>query len=353
MKKIKVNVIFGGCSSEYNISLISASSVIRNIAPEKYDLILVGVTKKGDFYLYNGDINNIENDTWFDEKTCQKITYSTNRSDHGFINLETNEVTHIDIAFPIMHGRNGEDGRLQGLFELASIPYIGCDMLSSSLCMNKYLAHLLVGMNDICVPKSYLFKKNECTLTHIKETIKDLPYPIFVKPLRAGSSYGISCVRNESELEPAIKEALKYDTLVTIEEGIDGFEVGCAILGNEDAIVGEVDEIDIANGFFDYDQKYTSSVSKSVLPARLDIKTREKIKDTALKIYDILGCKDYARIDMFYTKDGKIVFNEVNNIPGFTTHSRFPSMLNAVGYNFKDIVDKLIEMEVKNAQIHM
>lgn len=343
MKKIKVAFIFGGCSSEYDVSLMSIDSVIREVDREKYEPILIGITKEGDFYLYEGEIEAIGKDEWFASNTCKKITISSNRMDHGFIILETKEVVYVDIFFPVLHGRNGEDGRLQGLFELAGIPYVGCDMTSSAICMDKYIAHKLVKDGNIEVPESYLFTKYDSILEIISK-VKCLNYPIFVKPLKAGSSFGITKVENNKMLKEAIKYAFSYDDKIIIEEGIDGFEVGCAILGEEKLTIGEVDEIELKEGFFDYEEKYTLKTSRIILPARLDVIEREKIKDIALKIYKILGCKGFARIDMFYTKDKKIVFNEVNTIPGFTTHSRYPAMLKMIGMDFKDIISKLIEL---------
>ena len=247
MKKT-VAIIFGGCSSEYEISLVSATSVIRNVNRDKYNILLIGITKNGDFYLYNGDINDIEKDKWLNESKIQKITISTNRSDHGIIILSTNEIIKIDIVFPVLHGQNGEDGRLQGLLELAGIKYVGCDMISSALCMDKYLAHKIVALNGFLVPRSYLFDKKD-SYDWIKSKINDLRFPLFVKPLKAGSSFGITKIKVINELKQALKEAFKYDNKIIVEENIDGFEVGCAILGNDKLIIGEVDEIELEDGF--------------------------------------------------------------------------------------------------------
>lgn len=342
MKKT-VAIIFGGCSSEYEISLVSATSVIRNVNRDKYNILLIGITKDGDFYLYNGDINDIEKNKWLDEGKIQKITISTNRSDHGIIILDTKEIIKIDIVFPVLHGQNGEDGRLQGLLELAGIKYVGCDMISSALCMDKYLAHEIVALNGFLVPRSYLFYKKD-SYDWIKSKINDLKFPLFVKPLKAGSSYGITKIKGINELKQALKEAFKYDNKIIVEENIDGFEVGCAILGNDKLIIGEVDEIELENGFFDYFEKYNLKTSKIHLPARISGEEREKIKETALAIYKILGCSGFARVDMFYTKDKYIVFNEVNTIPGCTSHSRYPSMLKEIGISFEEVIDSLIEL---------
>ena len=340
--KTKVGIIFGGCSSEYDVSLVSTTSVIKNINKEKYDVVLIGITKQGDFYLYQGDIEKIEKNEWKDDKSCKKITISTNRSDHGIIILDTNEIIKLDIVFPVLHGQNGEDGRLQGLLELAGIKYVGCDMTSSAICMDKYLAHELVATNGILTPISYLFEND--SYDDIRNKIKNLHYPLFVKPLKAGSSFGITKIKSEDNLKEALEEAYKYDNKVIIEENIDGFEVGCAILGNHDLVVGEVDEIELQDGFFDYFEKYNLKTSRIILPARLSEEEREKIKKTALEIYRILGCTGFARVDMFYTKDKKIVFNEVNTIPGCTSHSRYPSMLNRIGISFPEVIDKLIKL---------
>ncbi len=343
MKKRNVAIIFGGCSSEYSVSLMSATSVIENIKKEKYNVILVGITKEGNFKLYKGPIENIPNDTWNQSQYTEKVTISCNREDHGLIKLASHEKVHLDIVFPVLHGRNGEDGRLQGLLELANIPYVGCESLSSALCMDKYKAHELVRNTNIKVPESFIFTHQD-SFEKIKEKVQNLNYPIFVKPLTSGSSYGITKVEEEVQLQEAVTYAYEFDSTIIIEEGIDGFEVGCAILGNENPIIGEVDEIELQEGFFDFQEKYNLITSKIILPARIPLKERTRIKETALKIYKTLGCQGFARVDMFYTKDAQIIFNEVNTIPGFTSHSRYPSMLKEIGYTFSDIIDKLIEL---------
>ncbi len=342
MKKT-VAILFGGCSSEYDVSLVSATSVIKNIKKDKYNLLMIGITRDGGLYLYNGDVNNIEKDEWLNEKDTKRITISTNRSDHGIIVLETNEIIQIDVAFPVLHGQNGEDGRLQGLLEFAGIKYVGCDMTSSAICMDKYLAHEIVSSNGYLSPISYLFNEKD-SYEMIKSKIRNLHFPLFVKPLKAGSSFGITKIKTISKLKEALKEAFRYDNKVIIEENVDGFEVGCAVLGTDKLIIGEVDEIELEDGFFDYFEKYNLKTSKIHLPARISIEERERIKDTALDIYKILGCSDFARVDMFYTKDKKLVFNEVNTIPGCTSHSRYPSMLKEIGIPFEEVIERLIEL---------
>lgn len=339
--KQKIAVLFGGMSSEYEISLATSTAIIQNIDKNKYDLVLIGITREGDFYLYNGDVVKIAKDEWFDLNCCEKVTISVNRSDKGIINLNTKEIIKIDLMFIALHGRNGEDGTLQGLLELAGIKYVGCDMVSSAICMDKFLAHELVLMNGLLAPKAFVFAKDE-NYSEILKKANSLKYPLFVKPLKAGSSLGISKVLSEQDLKNALDEAFKFDNKITLEENIDGFEVGCAILGNKDLIIGEVDEIELEAGFFDFNKKYNSNISRIHLPARILKEERLKIKETALKIYKILGCSGLARVDMFYTPDKKIVFNEVNTMPGCTIHSRYPKMLEAIGISFKEVIEQLI-----------
>ncbi|RGD75357.1 D-alanine--D-serine ligase VanG [Anaerofustis stercorihominis] len=344
MKK-SILVLFGGNSPEYDVSLKSAYSVINAINKELYDIKLIGINRSGDFYLYEGDIEKIRNDTWHLDKNCYDVLISGNTSEHGIVVFKNDEliIIHIDAAFPILHGKNGEDGTIQGLLELGGIPIIGCGVLSSALCMDKYRAHKLVESMGIKVPKSVLINKS---INDFSNHIEYLGFPIFVKPLKAGSSFGITKVEDKKDLFKAVDKAFEYDDKVVLEENIDGFEVGCAVLGNEKPIIGEVDEIELSKGFFDYVEKYNLKTSKIHMPARITEENAKAIKETALKIYKILDCKDFARIDMFITKYRDIVFNEVNTIPGFTAHSRFPNMLKGIGMDFDEIVNKIISLAV-------
>lgn len=348
MQKKKIAIIFGGNSTEYWVSLQSASSVFENINKEKFDIIPIGITRDGDWYHYTGRTERIADDTWFkDYRNLHPVAVSQNRSVKGFIefNGETSRVIKIDLAFPVLHGKNGEDGTLQGLFELAGIPVVGCDTLSSALCMDKDKIHKLVRLAGISVPKSVTFKSTGKRAA-LKSIEKELNYPLFVKPVRAGSSFGISKVDKQQELEAAIQLAFEHDAEVIVEESIDGFEVGCAVLGIDEPIVGRVDEIEVPSGFFDYKEKYTQKASKIHMPARIDSATEKRIQDAAINIFKTAGCSGFARVDMFYTPSGEIVFNEVNTIPGFTSHSRYPNMMKGIGLSFPDMLDKLIGLYV-------
>lgn len=345
MEKKKIGVIFGGCSPEHDVSLESSYSVIKNMNKEKYDCILIGITKNGDWFKFDGDVEDIKNNTWEEKGKCTKVVISTNMSDKGLIDLENNTLIKLDAIFPVLHGRNGEDGTVQGLVELSGIPLIGCGILSSSLCMDKYLSHKLVEGYGIKVAKSIVID-TKTAQSDINNKLKELTYPVFVKPMRAGSSFGITKVENEKDIEMAIQKAFKYDTEVIIEENVEGIEIGCAVLGNNELTVGEVDEIELSSGFFDYTEKYTLKTSKIYVPARISKEISDKAKETAKQIYKILKCKDFARVDLFLTPQGEIYFNEINTIPGFTSHSRYPSMMKEIGISFDQLVDKLISMHV-------
>lgn len=340
----KIAVIFGGRSTEYEVSLQSASSVFENINNNKYDVIPIGITREGEWYHYTGDYEKIQDDKWVsDSKNLHPVVVSHSCLARGFLELNGDKYTAIkvDLVFPILHGKNGEDGTLQGLFELAGMPVIGCGTLSSALCMDKDRAHKLVSLTGVSVPKSVAFKdfnKEEA----LKEIEENLTYPVFVKPVRAGSSFGITKVNAENELNAAVDIAFEYDSEVIVEEAVEGFEVGCAVLGKDVLTVGRVDEIELSGGFFDYTEKYTLKSSKIYMPARIDAETEKRIQETALTIYKALGCSGFARVDMFLTPSGKIVFNEVNTIPGFTAHSRYPDMMKGIGLSFPEMLDRLI-----------
>lgn len=345
----KIAVLFGGCSSEYEVSLQSAYSVITNIDRTKYTPVLIGINRKGNWFLFEGKEDTILNDTWHQQKECYEAVISMDKSLHGIIVWKNGregkaEEIAISAALPMLHGKNGEDGTVQGALELAGIPVIGCNTVSSAVCMDKDMAHRLAKEAGVSVPKSILFSKDN--QEKAEKLIGEIGYPVFVKPLRAGSSFGITKVDKKEDLKEAMELAFSHDELVVVEEMIEGCEVGCAVLGREELIVGEVDEIQLSQGFFDYTEKYTLKSSKIFVPARISKEKAEEIKNTGKKIYKALGCSFFARVDMFLTPRGKIYFNEVNTIPGFTEHSRYPGMMKAAGLSLKEVVNRLIEMAV-------
>ena len=234
---------------------------------------------------------------------------------------------------------------IQGLFELAGVPVIGCGTLSSALCMDKDRAHQLAALAGIRVPRSHVFHSSD-DFSRIAQAAEELGYPVFVKPVRAGSSFGITKVSGPEELPAAMEEAFRHDSAVILEETIPGFEVGCAVMGNEELTVGLVDEIALSEGFFNYEEKYTLKTSAIHCPARIPPEKAAEIQAAAKTIYRALDCRVFARVDLFLTPDGEIVFNEVNTIPGFTAHSRYPSMMQGIGISFGELVTRLIELGV-------
>ncbi len=346
-KKKKIAILFGGCSSEYEVSLQSAYAVITHMDLEKYEAILIGIDQKGVWYLYQGDPANIPGDHWLTKEECIPVVVSPDKELHGILLLKESGVEKISLdgALPVLHGRNGEDGTVQGVLELAEIPLIGCNTMSSAICMDKETAHRLAKDCGVKVPSSFLIDKIDSQQERqIMSYGEQLGYPLFVKPLRAGSSFGITKVGRQEELLDAVDHAFAYDSIVILEEMIEGFEVGCAILGTETLTVGAVDEIELSEGFFDYTEKYTLKSSNIHVPARISQEKAQEIQETAMRIYRGLGCSYFARVDLFLTPEGEIYFNEVNTIPGFTSHSRYPNMLKEVGISFEEIIERLLEM---------
>lgn len=317
----RIAILFGGCSPEYGVSLQSACSVITHLDREKYEPVLIGISNAGDWFQYVGEIEKIPADTWCNEEDC----------------------------IPVLHGKNGEDGTVQGMFELAGIPVVGCGVLSSALCMDKDRAHKLVQAAGISVPQSFVLQSGGDAETAIRQAER-IGYPLFVKPVRAGSSYGITKVTGQNQLPEALKLAFSYDNTVIVEECISGFEVGCAVLENDGFVVGEVDEIELENGFFDFTEKYTLKTSSIHVPARISAEKAGEIKETAKLIFKALDCRGFARVDMFLDDTGRIVFNEVNTIPGFTSHSRFPSMMKAVNISLERVISMTINRAVTSLQ---
>ena len=347
----RIAILFGGCSPEYGVSLQSAYSVITHLDREKYEPVLIGISNTGDWFQYVGEIEKIPIDTWCNEEDCIPVVVSPNRTVHGIVTIKNGKIreTHIDAVFPVLHGKNGEDGTVQGMFELAGIPVVGCGVLSSALCMDKDRAHKLVQAAGISVPQSFVLQSGGDAETAIRQAER-IGYPLFVKPVRAGSSYGITKVTGRNQLPEALKLAFSYDNTVIVEECISGFEVGCAVLEKDGFVVGEVDEIELENGFFDFTEKYTLKTSSIHVPARISAEKAGEIKETAKLIFKALDCRGFARVDMFLDDTGRIVFNEVNTIPGFTTHSRFPNMMKAAGISLEQVISMAVDRAVTSLQ---
>ena len=340
----RILVMFGGCSTEYGVSLQSAHAVLSHLDGARYQPVMVGITRQGAWRYYTGPLERILADRWQDGD-CVPCTLSLDRGSRQLVLLDgSGGQIPFDVALPVLHGKNGEDGTLQGLLELAGIPVAGCGTLCSALCMDKDRAHKLAALAGVAVPRSALFRRG-ARQEELLAAARSLGFPLFVKPVRAGSSFGITRVTEEAALPAAAKEAFAHDREILLEEAVPGFEVGCAVLGTEVLTVGAVDEIQLSQGFFDFTEKYTLRTSAIHCPARISPALAREVQDTARVLYRALDCKGFARVDLFLTPEGKLVFNEVNTIPGFTAHSRYPNMMKAAGLDFTALLTRIIETE--------
>lgn len=344
-KKLTLAVIFGGVSSEHDISCISAKGIISNIDYNKYNVILLGITKDGRWYIFNDDISLLPNDRWTESKSLIPAYISPDTSIGGIVTAK-GEVIKLDCVFPVLHGKNGEDGTIQGLLQLAQIPYVGCDATSSGVCMDKAVANAVADAFDIlqakwCAFTQYTFNKDrqQC----IEYAVNKLGFPIFVKPANAGSSVGITKAHNVDELIEAMAVAFKEDKKAVLEEFIDGHEVECAVLGNDEPIPAEVGEIKAAADFYDFDAKYNNPQSELCIPADIPEEKRNEVRVQAVKAYKALGCEGMSRVDFFVRKsDGAVLLNEINTIPGQTPISMYPKLFEAAGVPYKELIDRLI-----------
>lgn len=340
-----VAIIFGGVSSEYEVSLKSAVAIIESMKSIDYNIMKIGITKEGKWLLFEGTIDQIKQDNWYLDKNCKEIVVDFAKKSFALKN--DNEFIKPDILFPILHGGYGENGAMQGVFELLDIPYVGCGIASSAISMNKIMLHQFAEAIGVKSTPSMIIEKGQ-ELQQTNDFVKTYGFPLYVKPNEAGSSKGISKVERKEELSKAIAGASKYDSRILIQKEVKGIEIGCGILGNEQLIVGECDQISLVDGFFDYEEKYNLVTAEIVLPAKLSINTKEDIQMKAKQLYRLLGCTGLARIDFFLTDDGEVLLNEINTMPGFTAHSRFPMMMKEIGIDYEEIIEKLLILAVEN-----
>jgi D-alanine--(R)-lactate ligase len=343
MDRTKVAIIFGGSSEEHPISVKSAQEVAKNLSPAKYEAHFVGITRSGTWKLCDNPEAGWETDG-------RPAMLLPDRSLHGLLLLERerHEVIPLDLAFPVLHGKLGEDGAIQGLLDLSGLPYVGCNLQSSALCMDKSLAYLVARSAGIATPTFWtVTSKDECDLDLVA-------YPAFVKPARSGSSFGVSKVLRREEIPAAIEIAGQYDSKILIEEAVNGSEVGCAVIGSdEDLIVGEPDRVALSHGFFrihQENQPETGSENATfIVPADISVEARELVQKTAKTLYRALGCSGLARVDMFLKEEGSVILNEINTLPGLTSYSRFPRMMAAAGMSLADVIDRVVSLALGGA----
>ena len=352
MKK-NLCVIFGGESPEHDISQKSVTSVLNNLDSDKYNIYTIGITRDGKWYLYSGDWSKIEPGEWENEKDCLKPAFISPSSEHhGIVVLSDNaEVIHIDVIFPVLHGEYGEDGTIQGLFELSHIPYVGTGVLASANGMDKTYSKLVFASVGIPQAEWVVVNSGDDFEAKADEIEAKLGYPCFVKPARLGSSVGIGKAHNRQELIDALFNAEKYDRRILVEEHIDGHEVECAVLGNKEPRAATVGEIRPTVEYYDFDAKYNDNSTELVIPADLPSETIEKIREYSVRAFKAIDGQGLSRVDFFVKhSDGSIVLNEINTLPGFTNISMYPKLWKEAGIEYKELLDKLIELAQERAK---
>lgn len=354
--KIRVTVLFGGQSSEHEVSRLSAQCVLENIDRQRFDIQMIGITKKGEWLRFDGDISLIGTGEW-EEFARRKLADSSYKGFNyeapsckdlvSFIDSE-NQLCGVDVVFPVLHGPNGEDGSVQGLLQLAGVPYVGCDILSSAAGMDKEFSKLV--FNNAGIPQAEYIKvmrydiKNSLNFI-IEQVTEKIGWPCFVKPANAGSSVGVSKVKKPEDLEKALDNAALYDTKILIEEYIDGRELECAVLGNDNPKASTVGEIVPSNEFYDYNAKYLDGKSITIIPADIEPRIMERIREYAVRAFKALGCSGLSRVDFFLEKGtDRIILNEINTMPGFTDISMYSKLWEASGISYKELITELIEL---------
>lgn len=344
----KVLVIFGGVSTEHEVSCVSASNVCKNIDKEKFEYLKLGITKNGIWWLYRGSEAKMADGSWeTDTENLFPAIISPCAAHHGLVVLnkatKQYEIERVDCAFPVLHGKNGEDGTMQGLLALAGIPFVGCDTYSSAACMHKGAAKIIaetVGLKTTPFVVIRRFERSNAGML-----VSHLKLPLFVKPVNGGSSVGITKVKDVSELERALDVAFESDDIIIVEQGVVGKEIEVAVFGKDTPIASECGEIVAGAEFYDYDNKYNEDTAQYHIPARLDVELSKKVREKAIKAYLALGCKGLSRVDFFVTEQGEVLFNEINTIPGFTSISMYPKLMEYSGVPYSELITRLIELE--------
>ncbi|SDL08779.1 D-alanine--(R)-lactate ligase [Streptomyces indicus] len=340
MSRLELGILFGGRSEEHPVSVKSAVEVAKHLDPEKYAVHWIGITRDGAWRLCDGP-----GPDW--EAGATRAAVLSPDGGTGGLLVEQEDGRYatvgLDVVLPVLHGKQGEDGAVQGLLELSGLPYVGCGIQSSALCMDKSLAYVVAAHAGIATP---VFR-----IVGLDDTVDPaaFTYPVFVKPARSGSSFGVNKVAEAGELAAAVEEARQYDGKVLIEEAVVGSEIGCAVLGGErELITGEVDRIALSHGFFRIHQEERpetgSDNSVAIVPADIPEELRTRVRDTATAVYRALGCSGLARVDLFLKEDGEVVLNEVNTLPGLTSYSRYPRMMAAAGLSLGDVIDRTVSL---------
>jgi len=356
LKKLSVCVLFGGISPEHEVSLRSAEFVLNSLNPEKYNVFPVGITKDGDWILYAGtDYSLLPSGEWQNWAGNPRAAISPVRG-QGLLSFEGDCVVRewIDVVFPVLHGENGEDGAMQGLLQMAGIPYVGPHVSASAVAMDKTLTKLVADQAGV-TQAAWQLVRNADLDSHMDAVLDQLEqrftYPVFVKPAGTGSSVGVSKAADRENLRSALLKAGTYDNKILVEEFIHGREVEVAVMGNESPVASECGEIDSGADFYDYDAKYVTDTSVAYIPARISDSVAEEVREAAVKIYTAIGCQGLSRVDFFVTYEGeRVVFNEINTLPGFTSISMYPKLFAASGIPSDQLIDNLLQLAMEAAE---
>ncbi len=344
MDKKNMAVLFGGQSSEHEISCMSVVNIVKCVDQSRYNVILIGITKEG-HWVKTESLDQIQDGSWRNSKVSAWIFPDATKKSLGLMDETGMREIPLDVVFPVLHGLYGEDGTIQGLLELAQIPYVGCGVLSSAVSMDKLYTKLIVDTLGIRQARYVGIHRRELKDMDavIERVERVLPYPVFVKPSCAGSSKGVSKAENQEELRAAVCEAAVHDSKILVEETIVGREIECAVLGNDDAKASGVGEILAAAEFYDFDAKYCSEESRTVVDPQLEEGMAQRIREAAVRIFHAVDGSGLARVDFFVDKEG-LVFNEINTLPGFTAISMYPMLWEARGIGKRELVQNLIDL---------
>lgn len=345
-------VLFGGVSPEHDVSLRSAEMVLSNIDVDRYEVYPVGITKKGEWIYYSEkQWSDLPTHAWECAATNKKAIVSPTHDGSLLVFSETGvETVHIDVLYPVLHGENGEDGSIQGLAQLANLPCVGPDMCASAVSMDKTVTKILAKHLGVPQADWYVLSKHEYaenSALHVEQIEQKLQYPVFVKPAKTGSSVGVSKAKNRKDLVCALDLAFQYDSKLLVEEFIKGREIEVAVLGNNDPIAPVCGEIESGVEFYDFDAKYITNTSTTTIPAKLPDAVADRVKAYATKVYVGLGCSGMSRVDFFVTEDNEIYFNEINTLPGFTSASMYPKMMQYHGIEIQELIASLIDFAIQ------
>lgn len=352
---MKIAVIFGGMSDEHEVSRNSAVNVIKGLESDHYKIFKIGITKDGRWYLTDASCEEIANGDWEKRPNNKKVCIPADPVVHGLLIFDSDDrakAERIDCIVPVLHGDNGEDGTVQGLFELAGIPYVGPGVKASANAMDKSFTKIIVERTGIAQAKCCVIKRKDFADDREGEVMNAIStnggkFPLFVKPSSAGSSVGASRADNKEQLEAAIEDAFKYDEKVLVEEMIIGREMEVAVLGNHNPKASCVGEILSAGEFYDYDSKYNNPDSKTKVVDDIPESKQREIREKAVEIFKAMDCRGLSRVDFFYTKEGRVVFNEINTLPGFTNISMYPQLWEAMGIEQSVLLESLIKLAME------